>query len=192
MVRLLAQESSPPEEVKIKPDNTELEFLGLSQSFRLIRELMDKVKEVNSPVLITGETGTGKELIARIIHHSGVRRRGQFVAVNCSAIPDNLLESELFGYARGAFTGALHDRSGLVEEANGGTLFLDEIGDLSLPLQAKILRVLQEKEIRRIGENRNRRVDVRFISATHRNLEQEVAARPVQAGPLFPAENNHH
>ncbi|MCX8159978.1 MAG: sigma-54 dependent transcriptional regulator [Candidatus Saccharicenans sp.] len=176
MVKLLAQESSPPEEVKIKPENTELEFLGLSQAFRLIKELMDKVKEVSSPVLITGESGTGKELMARIIHHSGPRRRGQFVAVNCSAIPDNLLESELFGYVRGAFTGALRDRPGLVEEASGGTFFLDEIGDLSLPLQAKILRVLQEKEIRRIGENRSRRVDVRFISATHRNLEQEVSA----------------
>lgn len=176
VVRLLSRESSPPEEVKVQPENTGLEFLGLSQPFRLIRELVDKVKEVSSPVLITGESGTGKELIARIIHHSGVRRRGQFVAVNCSAIPDNLLESELFGYARGAFTGALRDRPGLVEEASGGTFFLDEIGDLSLPLQAKILRVLQEKEIRRIGENRSRRVDVRFISATHRNLEQEVAA----------------
>ncbi len=176
VVRLLARESSPPEEVKVQPEDTGLELLGLSQSFRLIRELVDKVKEVSSPVLISGESGTGKELIARIIHHSGVRRRGQFVAVNCSAIPDNLLESELFGYARGAFTGALRDRPGLVEEASGGTFFLDEIGDLSLPLQAKILRVLQEKEIRRIGENRSRRVDVRFISATHRNLEQEVAA----------------
>lgn len=176
MVKILAQESSPPEEVKVQPENSGLEFLGLSQPFRLIRELVEKVKEVNSPVLITGESGTGKELIARIIHYSGFRRRGQFVAVNCSAIPDNLLESELFGYARGAFTGALRDRPGLVEEASGGTFFLDEIGDLSLPLQAKILRVLQEKEIRRIGENRSRRVDVRFISATHRNLEQEVAA----------------
>ncbi len=176
MVKLLASESTPPEEVKVQPEATGLEFLGLSQPFRLIRELIEKVKEVSSPVLITGESGTGKELIARIIHHGGVRRHGQFVAVNCSAIPDNLLESELFGYARGAFTGALRDRPGLVEEASGGTFFLDEIGDLSLPLQAKILRVLQEKEIRRIGENRSRRVDVRFISATHRNLEQEVAA----------------
>lgn len=176
MVKLLAQESLPPEEVRIKPEDSGLEFLGLSQPFRLIKELIDKVKEVSSPVLVTGESGTGKELIARVIHHGGVRRRGQFVAVNCSAIPDNLLESELFGYARGAFTGALRDRPGLVEEAHGGTFFLDEIGDLSLPLQAKILRVLQEKEIRRVGENRSRRVDVRFISATHRNLEQEVAA----------------
>jgi len=176
LVRLLAEETSPPEEVKVQSDNTELAFLGVSQPFRLIRELIDKVKAVSSPVLISGESGTGKELIARLIHHGGVRRRGEFVAVNCSAIPDNLLESELFGYARGAFTGALRDKPGLVEEASGGTFFLDEIGDLSLPLQAKILRLLQEKEIRRIGENRSRRVDVRFISATHRNLEQEVAA----------------
>ncbi|MCR4395248.1 MAG: sigma-54 dependent transcriptional regulator [Candidatus Saccharicenans sp.] len=176
LVKLLSQENSPPEEVRVRPENSGLEFLGLSRPFRMIQELVDKVKEVSSPVLVTGESGTGKELIARIIHHSGPRRRGQFVAVNCSAIPDNLLESELFGYARGAFTGALRDKPGLVEEASGGTFFLDEIGDLSLPLQAKLLRVLQEKEIRRIGENRSRRVDVRFISATHRQLEQEVAA----------------
>ncbi len=176
IVRMLTRECSPPDEVVVQPDNTDLEFLGLSQPFKLIKELIEKVKDVNSPVLITGESGTGKELIARLIHHSGSRRSGQFVAVNCSAIPDNLLESELFGYCRGAFTGALRDKVGLVEEASGGTFFLDEVGDLSLPLQAKILRVLQEKEIRRLGENRSRRVDVRFISATNRCLEQEVEA----------------
>jgi transcriptional regulator with PAS, ATPase and Fis domain len=174
VVKLLSQETSPPKEVSVKTEKAELEFLGISQPFRLIRALINKVKDVDSPVLITGESGTGKELIARIIHHTGCRSQGQFVAVNCSAIPDNLLESELFGYARGAFTGALRDKPGLIEEAHRGTFFLDEIGDLSLPLQAKLLRVLQEKEIRRVGENRNRRVNVRFISATNRNLEQEV------------------
>ncbi|MGB9893317.1 MAG: sigma-54 interaction domain-containing protein [Candidatus Saccharicenans sp.] len=176
IIKLLSQECNPPEEISLKTENAGLEFLGLSQPFKLIKEMVDKVKDVCSPVLITGESGTGKELVARLIHYRGCRSRGQFVAVNCSAIPDNLLESELFGHARGAFTGALRDKPGLVEEASGGTFFLDEIGDLSLPLQAKILRVLQEKEIRRIGENRSRRVDVRFISATNRNLENEVAA----------------
>lgn len=176
MVKLLSQESASAEEISPQDpaENSSLEFLGFSKPVKLIRELIEKVKDVASPVLITGKSGTGKELVARLIHQKGCRRRGQFVAVNCSAIPDNLLESELFGYAKGAFTGALKDKLGLVEEANGGTFFLDEIGDLSLPLQAKILRVLQEKEIRRVGENRSRRVDVRFISATNRNLEQEV------------------
>jgi len=176
VIKILSQESDPPEEIILKSENGELEFLGISQPLRVVKELIARVKDVNSPVLITGESGTGKELVARIIHQSGCRRQGQFVAVNCSAIPDNLLESELFGYAKGAFTGALKDKPGLIEEASGGTFFLDEIGDLSLLLQAKILRVLQEKEIRRVGENRSRRVDVRFISATNRNLEQEVEA----------------
>ncbi len=174
VLRIIAQNGRPPEEVKLQAASQVLEFLGLSQSFRLIRQMVEKVKDVNSPVLITGESGTGKELVARLIHHSGRRGSGEFVAVNCSAIPDTLLESELFGYVRGAFTGALRDRPGLLEEANGGTFFLDEVADLSLPLQAKLLRVLQEKEVRRIGENRSRRLDVRFISATNKNLEQEV------------------
>jgi len=174
VLRIIAQNGRPPEEVKLQAASQALEFLGLSQSFRLIRQMVEKVKDVNSPVLITGESGTGKELVARLIHHSGRRGSGEFVAVNCSAIPDTLLESELFGYVRGAFTGALRDRPGLLEEANGGTFFLDEVADLSLTLQAKLLRVLQEKEVRRIGENRSRRLDVRFISATNKNLEQEV------------------
>ncbi|MDD8021162.1 MAG: sigma-54 dependent transcriptional regulator [Acidobacteriota bacterium] len=175
-VRLLSEEAGPAEEILVEPEKSEPEFLGISQACRLIRELIDKVKDVDSPVLISGESGTGKELVARLIHQSGRRRRGQFVAINCSAIPDSLLESELFGYARGSFTGALRDKAGLMEEANGGTFFLDEIGDLNLPLQAKLLRVLQEKEIRRLGENRSRRIDVRFISATNRQLEAEINA----------------
>ncbi|MBP6909426.1 MAG: sigma-54-dependent Fis family transcriptional regulator [Candidatus Saccharicenans sp.] len=175
-VRLLSQEAFPPADTQIEPAKNEPRFLGISQPYRLIRELIDKVKNVDSPVLISGESGTGKELVARLIHQTGRRHRGQFVAINCNAIPDSLLESELFGYVRGSFTGAIRDKSGLIEEANGGTFFLDEIGDLSLPLQAKLLRVLQEKEIRRLGENRSRRVDVRFISATNRQLEAEVNA----------------
>jgi len=149
-------------------------LIGQSGSSSRIRTLIEKVKDTDAPVFISGESGTGKEIIARSIHERGARRVGSFVAVNCGAIPDPLLESELFGHARGAFTGALRDKAGLIEEANGGTFFLDEVGDLSLPLQAKLLRLLQEKEIRRVGETRTRRVDVRFVSATNKNIEKEI------------------
>lgn len=151
-------------------------LIGDSPAIARLRDLIEKVRGHDAPVLIAGESGTGKELVARAVHGGGNGRRGRFVAVNCGAIPDPLLESELFGHARGAFTGAWRDRPGLVEEADGGSFFLDEIGDLSLPLQAKLLRVLQEREVRRVGENRPRPVAVRFLSATHKNLEAEVAA----------------
>jgi len=149
-------------------------FIGRSASVLRISGLGDRVKDLDAPVLITGESGTGKELVARAVHFRGARRQAPFVAVNGGAIPDHLLESELFGHARGSFTGAHRDKPGLIEEAAGGTFFLDEVGDLSQPLQAKLLRVLQDKEIRRVGENRTRLVDVRFISATHKVLEREI------------------
>ncbi len=149
-------------------------LIGESRAFAVIQTLIERVKNSAAPVFIYGESGTGKELVARAIHGRGTRRAGPFVAVNCGAIPDHLLESELFGHARGSFTGALRDKTGLLEEANGGTFFLDEIGDLSLPLQAKLLRLLQEREIRRVGETRTRRIDVRFISATNKELEKEI------------------
>jgi DNA-binding NtrC family response regulator len=149
-------------------------IIGRSPASETIRVFIAKVKDTTAPVFICGESGTGKELIARAIHERGKRGRGPFVAVNCGAIPDHLLESELFGHTRGAFTGALRDKAGLIEEAYGGSFFLDEIGDLSLPLQAKLLRLLQEREIRRIGETRTRPVDVRFISATNKNIETEI------------------
>jgi DNA-binding NtrC family response regulator len=155
--------------------NSELDLQGQSRWLTHIQELIDKVKSTDAPVFIWGESGTGKELVARNIHFRGARGRGRFVALNCGAIPDNLIESELFGHAKGAFTGALRDKTGLVEEASGGTLFLDEIGDLSLHLQAKLLRILEENEVRRVGENRTRPVDVRFVSATNKIIEQEVA-----------------
>ncbi len=149
-------------------------IIGRSPASEAIRTFIARVKDTSAPVFVYGESGTGKELIARAIHDRGRRSRGPFVAVNCGAIPDQLLESELFGHARGAFTGALRDKAGLIEEACAGTFFLDEIGDLSLPLQAKLLRLLQEKEIRRIGETRTRPVDARFISATNKDLEREI------------------
>ncbi|TSK06194.1 MAG: sigma-54-dependent Fis family transcriptional regulator [Geobacter sp.] len=140
-----------------------------------IMQLAKKLSEHKTTVLIQGESGTGKELIARALHNCGSRRQGPFVAVNCGAIPASLLESELFGHVRGAFTDASYDKVGLFEEADGGTLFLDEIAELPLPLQVKLLRVLQEGEIRRVGGAAATKVDVRVVSATSRDLVQEVA-----------------
>ena len=150
--------------------------VGHSAELREVVATARKVARHPSTVLVTGESGTGKELIARLLHAASPRASAAFVAVNCAAIPEALLESELFGHARGAFTGAAQERAGLFEEANGGTLFLDEIGELPLALQVKLLRVLQEGEIRRVGENVARRVDVRVVAATSRDLEAEVAA----------------
>src|SRR5881628_4147092 len=145
---------------------------------RAMREALDvvaRVAEHKTTVLITGESGTGKEVIAQAIHRASPRAAQAFVAVNCAAIPDTLLESELFGYVKGAFTGAAGDRPGLFEQADGGTLLLDEIGELPLALQAKLLRVLQENEIRRVGDQKTRRVDVRLLAATAKDLAAEAA-----------------
>src|SRR5438045_8380190 len=144
-----------------------------------MRQALDLVARVaahRTTVLITGERGTGKEVIAQAIHRAGPRATGPFVAVNCAAIPETLLESELFGAVKGAFTGASGDRPGLFEQADGGTLLLDEIGELPLPLQAKLLRVLQEREIRRVGDQITRRVDVRLLAATAEDLRAEGSA----------------
>jgi two-component system response regulator AtoC len=140
-----------------------------------LMSLVSKVAGAPSPVLVTGETGTGKELVARALHGQSARQQRPFVAINCGAIAPGLMESELFGHSRGAFTGAIQQKAGLFEEADGGTLFLDEIGELPLALQPKLLRVLQEGEVRRIGENRPRRVDVRVLAATARDLRSVAA-----------------
>lgn len=150
-------------------------IIGKSKKMLDVFDVISRVAKTSANVLITGESGTGKEMVARALHESGSRAGSPFVAINCSAIPENLLESELFGHAKGSFTGALQSKIGLFESAHGGTLFLDEIGDMSFDLQAKLLRVIQERKIRPIGETKDREIDVRIIAATHKDLKQEIA-----------------
>ena len=149
-------------------------LVGKSQGVIKVRRLIEQVAATSANVLILGESGTGKEVVARNLHYHSTRRGKPFVPINCGAIHENLLESELFGHEKGAFTGAINARQGRFEMADGGTLFLDEIGDMSLPMQVKLLRVLQERSFDRVGSNKNIRVDVRIIAATHRDLEQDI------------------
>ncbi|MEW6313958.1 MAG: sigma-54 dependent transcriptional regulator [Pseudomonadota bacterium] len=145
-------------------------LLGESQAIKLVRERIDKLARSEAPVYISGESGSGKELAARLIHEKSVRGEKLFVPVNCGAIPENLVESEFFGYKKGAFTGADHDRDGFFQAAHGGTLFLDEVADLPLQMQVRLLRAIQEKKVRKVGATQEDPVDVRIISATHQNL----------------------
>ncbi len=179
----------------LKEENLELkkkltssiEGLGIVGSSKPMRQLMDlivRVSKTRTPILITGESGVGKEIIAKTIHHLQ-NPASPFVPVNCGGIPETLLESELFGYKRGAFTGATTDKAGLFETANGGILFLDEVGELPIPLQVKLLRVLQDQTFRRLGDNRDIRVDVQIISATNRNLEKEIAGKRFREDLFF-------
>jgi len=151
-------------------------LLGESAPLIHVREMISKLARTQAPVYISGESGTGKELAARLIHENGARREKPFVPVNCGAIPENLMESEFFGYKKGAFTGAAEDREGFFQAANGGTLFLDEVADLPLAMQVKLLRAIQEKRVRKVGAPQEDPVDVRIICATHQKLAQLVAA----------------
>jgi two-component system NtrC family response regulator len=160
-------------------------LVGDSRSMDAVRQLVAKVAPTQSTVLILGETGTGKELVARGVHDRSLRAEMPFVAINCGALPENLIESELFGHRKGAFTGADEQRVGLFEVAHGGTLFLDEIGELPKAMQAKLLRVLESGEIRRVGDNESFRIDVRVVCATHRNLEQMVAEGDFREDLMF-------
>jgi two-component system response regulator PilR (NtrC family) len=150
-------------------------LIGKSKPMQAVYTLIEKVAFSRVNVLVTGESGTGKELVARAIHYQGERKSKPFVPINCGAIPENLIESELFGHEKGSFTGAIRQKDGLIETAGGGTLFLDEIGELPAIMQVKLLRVLQEREIRRVGGTQNIPIDIRLIAATNKDLEQEVA-----------------
>ncbi len=162
-------------EKKIRDRETLREFVGRSRPLQAAIETLERAAKTEATILITGETGTGKDLAAKMIHELSPRAKKPLVAVNCPAIPENILESELFGYRKGAFTGAERDKEGLFEAADGGTIVLDEIGDISPTLQAKLLRVLQEKEIKPLGDNRSRKVDVRIVAATNRDLGRKMA-----------------
>ena len=172
--KLLSNENHRLRE-ELRSQSRDRNIIGHSRAMQEVFDLIAQVAETKTNVLVAGESGTGKELVARAIHEQSDRASENFVAINCGAIPENLLESELFGHVKGAFTGAVQSKEGLFETAAGGTLFLDEIGELSQPLQVKLLRALQEKNIRRVGDTVDREIDVRIVSATNRRLEEEVA-----------------
>ena len=159
---------------QIRPAGTLESLVGSSEPIARVKDLARRASAASGTVLITGETGTGKELVARAIHTGSARAKGPFVPLNCAAVTESLLENELFGHSRGAFTGAAGPRAGLIEHASGGTLFLDEIGTMPLPLQAKLLRAVESGEVRRMGENEGRNVDVRFVAATNVDLKAAV------------------
>ena len=160
-------------------------MIGGSDAMLEVYDLIERVAPSDVPVLVQGETGTGKELVARALHEHGRRKGARLMAENCAAVPENLLESELFGHKKGAFTGATQDRDGHFVAADGGTVFLDEIGDMPLPMQAKLLRVLQDGEIRPVGSNASRRVDVRIVAATHRDLVEAARDGSFREDLLF-------
>ena len=165
-------------------------IVGRSRAMRDLFQLLETLAPTASTILVTGETGTGKEVVARAIHHNSPRRAQRFVAINCSAIPETLLEAELFGHVRGAFTGAIGTRQGRIEQAHRGTLFLDEVGTMSMSLQSKLLRVLQEREFERVGESQTMKVDVRVIAATNADLVRMVGEGTFREDLYLPAERD--
>ena len=181
----LARRDARPEEPSVRG---RFRLVGQSPAIRQIYAVVEKVANTPSTVLITGESGTGKELIARALHENSARHAGPFIKINCAAIPKTLMESELFGYERGAFTGAVGAKPGRFELAHGGTLFLDEIGEIPVEMQVKLLRVLQESEFERVGGIKTIKVDVRLVAATNRDLVQDICRRLVSRGPLLPPE----
>ncbi len=164
------------------------QIVGLSPKMQDVFKMVERVADTDSTILILGESGTGKELIARALHFNSRRQFAPFIPVNCAALPENLLESELFGHCRGAFTGALNDKKGLFEEADGGTLFLDEIGSMPPLLQSRLLRVLQDREVRRVGENTAIHVNVRVLAATNEPLEKKIKEGTFREDLVLPAE----
>jgi two-component system nitrogen regulation response regulator NtrX len=160
-----------------KKVSKQFEMIGKSEELEQIKSMINKVAPTEARVLITGENGTGKELVAHWLHEKSERNKGPFIEVNCAAIPSELIESELFGHVKGAFTSANKDRAGKFEAANGGTIFLDEIGDMSLSAQAKVLRALQENRVQRVGSDKDIKVDVRVVAATNKNLKDEIAEK---------------
>ncbi len=167
-------------------------IIGFSPKMQEIYKMIGQVAPSDVTVLLRGESGTGKELLARAIYHHSLRAKQPFLPVNCAAIPDTLLESELFGHEKGAFTGAVFRRIGKIEQCQGGTIFLDEIGDMSLPTQAKLLRVLQDRSFERLGGNETITVDVRVIVATNKDLEEAISSGKIQGGPLLSPECRFH
>jgi Nif-specific regulatory protein len=184
-IRALEEENERLRKIVGSERAPSMEIIGHSKPMQEVFGMVAQVADSNTTILITGETGTGKELIARAIHMNSPRHGGPLVQVNCAAIPDTLIESELFGHERGAFTGALHQRRGRFEEANGGTIFLDEVGELSAAAQVKLLRVLQEKRFQPLGSSRVINVNVRIIAATNRNLEQDIVADRFRADLFY-------
>lgn len=166
------------ESLKIIPSDRDRygDILGKNQKMREIFSVLEKISQTDATVVIEGETGTGKEVVARTLHQQSRRASGPFIVFDCGAVPENLIESELFGHEKGAFTGAVTSRQGVFEMANGGTVFLDELGELAIDLQPRLLRVLEQREVRRVGGSRSTRVDVRIVAATNRRLEEEVKA----------------
>jgi Nif-specific regulatory protein len=184
-IRALEEENRRLRKIVGSGHSPSMDIIGHSKAMQEVFGLVAQVADSNTTVLITGETGTGKELIARAIHNNSPRKDGPMVQVNCAAIPDTLIESELFGHEKGAFTGALAHRRGRFEEANGGTIFLDEVGELSAAAQVKLLRVLQEKRFQPLGSSRVVNVNVRIIAATNRNLEQDILSDRFRADLFY-------